>query len=100
MVEVLEGGESVFRVYLPHATRVRLAGDFTRWRDEAVDMTHDGEGWWTITRRLDPGDHAFCYLIDDDEWTADYAAFGVEMNDYGVWVSRVLVEAGSLAVAA
>jgi len=99
MVEVLEGGESIFRVYLPHATRVRLAGDFTRWRDQALDMASDGDGWWVASRRLDPGDYAFCYLVDDDEWTPDYAAFGVEVNDFGAWVSRVLVDGGRLLAA-
>jgi 1,4-alpha-glucan branching enzyme len=92
MVDVLTGGEAVFRVYLPDATRVRLAGDFTRWRDDAIEMTPAGDGWWVRSLQLDPGDYAFCYLVDEKDWTPDYAAFGVELNDFGSWVSRVLVE--------
>lgn len=99
MVDVFEGGETVFRVYLPGAMRVRLAGDFTRWRDGAIEMAPDGAGWWSRSIRLDPGDYAFCYLVDETDWTPDYAAFGVEMNDFGAWVSRVLVEGAGLQAA-
>lgn len=100
MVDVLDNGEAVFRVYLPGANRVRLAGDFTRWRDGAREMARHEDGWWSAALRLEPGDYAFCYFVDEREWIPDYAAFGVEVDEEtGQWLSRVLVESDRLLAA-
>lgn len=89
-----------FRVYMPEASRVDVVGTFTDWRERAVAMTRDGEGWWSAELTLDTGDHEFQYLVDGLHWLADYAAGGLRMNRYGTWVSLLHVpmdEAESLA---
>lgn len=85
-------GSVVFQVYLPHATRLSLCGTFNGWSRTSHALNRDGDsGWWRLRLQLPPGEHAFQYLIDGREWIADYAAFGVEMNEFGGWVSRIVV---------
>lgn len=84
-------GTVTFRVFLPHAAKVELLGDFTSWREKRVAMTREAPGWWTITQSVREGEHLFCYLVDGSIWLADYAAHGVRLNDYGGWVSQLRV---------
>jgi hypothetical protein len=84
-------GETEFRVYRPEASDVLLMGDFTRWHDEPIAMTADGDGWWSASLPLEPGDYEFQYLVDHRWWLADYAASGVRLNDFGTWVSLLHV---------
>lgn len=81
-----------FKLFLPHASSVELLGDFTDWRAAPIQMRREGPGWWIVEAEVPAGEHHFCYLIDGHVWLADYAAHGVQLNTYGSWVSRVLVE--------
>ena len=80
-----------FRVYLPHAEKVEVVGDFTGWRESPVSMTREHPGWWNVVARVPAGEHLFSYLVDGALYLADYAAHGVKQNPYGGWVSRVVV---------
>lgn len=93
MVTILPDGSARFRVFLPHAARVELLGDFTDWRDHRLAMTREHPGWWELSLRVAPGEHHFCYLVDGQIWLADYAAHGVKLNGYGGWISRLCVTA-------
>ena len=99
MVQVNEQGEAVFRVYLPFAKQVRLVGDFTGWLAAPVAMAPEDDGWWSARLTLTPGEHTFLYQADA-RWHTDYAAFGVELDDYGNCVSRVYVPDASELLAA
>ena len=87
-------GCMAFQVYLPHAQRVELVGDFTGWEHRAIPM-HRGEGddngWWKTDCRVPAGDHSFSYLVDGRYWMPDYAAHGVHRNEYGQWTSNLTV---------
>ena len=53
---LLPGGGTSFRVWAPNAERVQVAGSFTDWAARAVDLVHEGSGYWS-------GDVAdACYL--------------------------------------
>ena len=80
-----------FRVYLPDAGQVQLVGSFTEWRAKAVEMTQEGNGWWSTEAEMTPGDHDFAYLVNGGTWMADYAASGVKRNGFGGWVSQIHV---------
>ncbi len=95
MVTTHADGSMSFRIYLPHAGKVEILGDFTDWRAGKLAMTRQGPGWWTIRLEIPAGDHQFCYLVDGSIWLADYAAHGVKLNSYGGWVSRLVVESAS-----
>jgi len=91
MIATLDDGSVSFRVYLPHAAKVELLGDFTDWRDRKISMTRTNPGWWEVTARVGPGEHTFCYLVDNSIWLADYSAHGVQLNGYGGWTSRLCI---------
>lgn len=91
MVICIGNTKHTFRVYLPEAQRVELAGTFTNWRAQSVAMKREDTGWWTATLELAPGDHDFSYLVNASTWIADYAASGVKRNGFGGWVSQIHV---------
>lgn len=84
-------GSIAFRVFLPHAAKVELLGDFTDWRARPVPMHREAPGWWSADLPIAKGEYNFCYLVDSSIWLADYAAHGVKLNGYGGFVSRVEV---------
>ena len=47
--------------------------------------------WWSVSAKVTPGPHSFCYVIDDSIHLADYAAHGVRMDGSGHWVSELKV---------
>lgn len=84
-----------FQIYLPHAERVELMGDFTNWEAQPIEMKRgdgDGSGWWTAECDIPEGDHTFSYLVDGHYWMPDYAASGLHRNEYGRWTSNLTVE--------
>jgi hypothetical protein len=87
-------GEGVrFKVYMPDASDVRLVGTFTGWRDGAILMSKDDQGWWHAEADLGAGEHEFQYLVDHEHWLADYAAGGLRLNRFGTWVSQLYIPA-------
>lgn len=88
----------LFRVYMPDAAEVQLVGSFSGWKTGMNQMSREDTGWWTITVPLAPGDHDFCYLVNDSTWVADYAASGVKRNSFGGWVSQIHVPAPDTAL--
>jgi 1,4-alpha-glucan branching enzyme len=84
-------GMTSFRLYLPHAAKVELAGSFTNWRENKLLMRRSHPGNWTIELDLAPGEHQFAYLVDGHLWIADYAAGGVKLTPHGGWVSTLTI---------
>lgn len=85
-------GKIQFKAYLPHASNVELVGDFTEWRNAPVAMRRESSGWWVADVEVAAGEYHFCYLVDSSIFLADYAAHGVKLNQYGGWISRVMVD--------
>lgn len=99
MVSQTRDGRLRFRVYLPHAGSVELAGSFTSWRLAPIPMERESgpggapTGWWEVCISLPAGEQEFCYIVDSCIWLADYAAHGVSLCGMTGWVSRVVVAA-------
>lgn len=91
MVTSTRGGSAQFKVYLPHAQSVEVIGDFTNWRANAVKLRREPPGWWVATLDVPPGEHEFCYLVDESIWLADYGASGVRMSRDGHWLSTLAI---------
>lgn len=98
MVTLNSGGEVTFRVFMPRAGSVAVAGNFTDWRHGAMGMTREDTGWWTLRVPVRAGDHEFAYLIDGERWLADFAAHGLRRDRFGSWVSLLMVESPTAAV--
>lgn len=74
----VDGGVE-FQFYAPDAQMVYLAGDFNGWaendqgkvtnRDFA--MTKGDKGIWKKVVRVDPGKHAFKFVVDGKDWFPD-----------------------------
>lgn len=101
MVIIDTPGTLKFRLYLPHAQKVELTGDFNQWapgthamrRDESMDEP----GWWAAEFALPAGEYRFAYLVNNSWWMPDYAAHGVERNSSGKWVSLLRVAVVAMA---
>lgn len=83
--------EFTFQVSCRNARQLYLVGDFNDWCAHANPMQFVGDGQWSLTLRLRPGEYRFRYLTDDGRWLTDYAAFGVIRNRLGGWDSVLYV---------
>lgn len=91
MVTAKSSGEVRFRFFAPSAHRVEVLGDFTGWEAKPLPLEREDGGWWSGLTVVNPGDYDFHYRIDGAETIADYAAYGVKMNRFGRWVSRIAI---------
>jgi pullulanase len=57
--------------YAGKANRVRVAGSFTSWADNAVEMAKNDKGIWQLTLPLAPGSYQYKFIIDDNGWMTD-----------------------------
>ncbi|CAN5848446.1 hypothetical protein BH11PLA1_BH11PLA1_14710 [soil metagenome] len=92
MVCTTRSGRVEFKAFLPQAHSVALVGDFTNWKAAPIAMRREGRGWWIAELDLPPGEHTFCYHVDESIYLADYAAHGVRLLHAGEWASSVRVE--------
>lgn len=91
MVTIEPSGMVRFEVYLPHASRVEIRGDFTLWHEAPIAMAPQGDGRWMAEIPIRAGDHEFRYFVDGWRWVTDFAAHGVSRNDFGTWNSGLNV---------
>jgi hypothetical protein len=78
-----------FRLELPGASSVSLAGSFTEWapRIELVEIT---PGLWSALVPLQPGVHDYTFVVDDDTWLTDPLAPSVD-DGFGGLNSRLFL---------
>ncbi|HET7463978.1 MAG TPA: hypothetical protein VFJ82_22165 [Longimicrobium sp.] len=76
-----------FRIRVPDAHQVQLAGTFTGWKP-AVSLTRSGTGEWTALVPLRPGVHDYAFVVDGDRWVADPNAPQVD-DSFGGTNSRI-----------
>jgi 1,4-alpha-glucan branching enzyme len=91
MVTLSPDGRLGFRIFLPHATRVEVLGDFTDWGRDRLTLNRTYPGWWCGSLLVKPGEHQFCYLVDGSLRLADYAADGLTLSAGGDWLSTLRV---------
>jgi pullulanase len=89
MTKLIKGGAVEFKFFRPGASSVRVAGEFTDWDREPLDMKPAGDGWWTALAAIGSGDYRFRYVADGT-WYTDFAANGVEPTRAG-WNSVLVV---------
>jgi len=76
-----------FRIAVPGARTVALAGTFTGWKP-AVALHRSGDGEWTALVPLRPGVHDYAFVVDGDRWVADPNAPQVD-DSFGGTNSRI-----------
>jgi hypothetical protein len=76
-----------FRVRVPDARSVALAGTFTGWKP-AVTLTQTAPGEWSALVPLRPGVHDYAFVVDGQRWMADPNAPQVD-DSFGGTNSRI-----------
>ena len=60
-----------FVLEAPGARSVAVGGDFDAWEGSHALEDTDGDGVWTGRIPLEPGVHAYMFLVDGAEWVTD-----------------------------
>jgi hypothetical protein len=76
-----------FRIAIPGAHSVALAGTFTGWKP-AVALRRSADGEWTALVPLRPGVHDYAFVVDGDRWVTDPNAPQVD-DSFGGTNSRI-----------
>ncbi len=76
-----------FRIRVPDAQSVQLAGTFTGWKP-AYPLQRSENGEWTALVPLRPGVHDYAFVVNGDEWIADPNAPQVD-DSFGGTNSRI-----------
>lgn len=71
-----------FKLRAPEATQVFVAGCFNDWNQTASPLMQEGEGTWTCTLMLEPGEHEYRFVVDG-EWWDDPLAPARRANEFG-----------------
>jgi 1,4-alpha-glucan branching enzyme len=72
----------VFELDAPAASNVLLAGDFTGWQTEPIQLKKDRKGRWKATISLPPGKYEYRFMADG-AWVDDPVAEARVSNPYG-----------------
>jgi 1,4-alpha-glucan branching enzyme len=89
MTSVTADGRIEFRFFRPGASEVLIAGDFTGWQTDAVQMRPECDGWWSAELQLAPGSYLFRYIADGRDYL-DFASDGYEPTPTS-WASLLVV---------
>jgi hypothetical protein len=76
-----------FRISVPNARSVALAGTFTGWKP-AYALRQTARGEWTALVPLRPGVHDYAFVVDGERWVADPNAPQVD-DSFGGTNSRI-----------
>jgi len=59
-----------FSFVAPTASSVQLAGDFTNWEKQPINLGKDADGVWRTSIELECGAHYYRFLVDG-QWCDD-----------------------------
>ena len=76
---VQKSGKVTFRLYLPPANSVAIAGDFNAWAnnkdgtvsDASFQMKKGDDDVWSIDVTIPTGHHVYQFVIDGNKWQLD-----------------------------
>ena len=60
-----------FVLEAPGARSVSVGGDFDDWEGSHALSDNDGDGVWTGRVPIQPGVHAYMFLVDGSDWVTD-----------------------------
>lgn len=80
-----------FRIYLPKAKTVYLAGTFNNWSTSLDPLTKNSNGVWYIHKILNKGTYQYKYVVDGTNWIADPNSIELTNDGLGKYNSIVRV---------
>jgi len=72
-----------FALEAPGAASVAVAGDFDGWTGSHTLEDLDGDGIWTARVPVQPGVHAYMFLVDESTWMTDPRAQRYTEDGFG-----------------
>ena len=72
-----------FDLDAPGAASVAVAGDFDGWTGSHALEDPDGDGIWTGRVPIQPGVHAYMFLVDESTWVTDPRAQRYAEDGFG-----------------
>jgi len=84
-----------FVLEAPSASSVEVAGDFSDWQPAFTLDDLDGDGVWTGRVPVQPGVHAYMFLIDGTRWETDPRAERYADDGFGNRNAVLAVAAGA-----
>lgn len=98
--QAIPGEEAVvyvqFALEAPSAASVAVAGDFDGWKGSHALADLDGDGIWTARVPLQPGVHAYMFLVDESTWMTDPRAQRYAEDGFGNQNAILAVAAPSI----
>jgi hypothetical protein len=82
--------KTTFKLRAPEATQVFIAGCFNNWDPVVDSLMPGGDGTWTCTLMLEPGEHEYRFVVDG-VWWDDPMAVERRANDFGCENCIILV---------
>ncbi|MBI2193688.1 MAG: isoamylase early set domain-containing protein [Planctomycetes bacterium] len=71
-----------FTLDAPEAAEVFLAGDFTRWGEQARKMKQRKDGTWCLRTWMPPGEHEYRFIVNG-QWSDDPRCGRRRPNPFG-----------------
>lgn len=91
--------DGVVFAYSGAATSVNVAGEFNSWSTSADPLTKQGDGTWSLKKKLTPGRYLYKLVLDSGTWKEDPSAKETADDGYG-GKNSVVVVSGAAAAAA
>jgi len=79
-----------FNLEAPHATEVRITGEFTNWSYEGLPLDRDDRGTWSTIIKVPPGAYEYRFILDG-VWVKDPGNEESVTNEYGQENSVVVI---------
>lgn len=80
-----------FKISVPKAKRVSLAGSFNNWDANALSAKKDIRGNWTVKVSLNPGKYEYKFIVDGN-WLNDPKCASTVANNFGTQNSIIEVK--------
>jgi 1,4-alpha-glucan branching enzyme len=77
-----EKNDTEFRLEAPDAQQVSVVGCFNNWDPRANYLSSDGDGLWSCTLSIEPGEHEYRFIVDG-MWCDDPENMMRRSNGFG-----------------
>jgi serine protease AprX len=82
-----------FLLHQHGAETVVTTGDFTNWNHKGVPLQHSHNGTWKTHYKLLPkGEYRYKFIINEQEWLADPTNLFRELDGFGDFNSKLIIE--------
>jgi 1,4-alpha-glucan branching enzyme len=71
-----------FKIFVPEAGQVLLAGSFNKWSESSDPMKKDHTGTWKKVKMLPAGKYEYKFIVDC-VWMLDPQCHDIVSNQYG-----------------